>query len=100
MGAQSGAAAAEIVAAMTANEALDTSEPVDVTIGGLTGKQIDVRLDPGWTESCPGDPPGSDLGDGRTRGILLDAPDGRVIVIFVGSMHSAEHEAFLAKAMP
>ena len=37
---------------MVANEALATSEPIDVTIGGLTGKQIDVRLDPGWTEAA------------------------------------------------
>ena len=95
-----GATAAEIVAAMVANDALATSEPVDVTIGGLTGKQIDVRLDPGWTESCPGDPPGFDLGDGRTRAILLDTPVNGVIVIFVGSLHSAGHEAFLAEAMP
>jgi hypothetical protein len=95
-----GATAAEIVAAMVANDALAISEPVDVTIGGLTGKQIDVRLDPAWTESCPGDPPGFDLGDGRTRGILLDSPDRGVIVIFVTSLHSAGHEAFLAEAMP
>ncbi len=95
-----GATAAEIVAAMAANDALATSEPLDVTIGGLAGKQIDVRLDPGWTESCPGDPPGFDLGDTRARGILLDAPDRGVIVIFVGSLHSADHEAFLADAMP
>lgn len=95
-----GATAAEIVAAIVANDALATSEPVDVTIGGLAGKQIDVRLDPGWTESCPGDPPGVDLGDGRTRGFLLDTPDRGVIVIFVGSLHSAGHEAFLAEVMP
>lgn len=95
-----GATAAEIVAAMVANDALATSEPVDVTIGGLTGKQVDVRLDPGWTESCPGDPPGFDPGDGRTRAILLDTPDRGVIVIFLGSLHSAGHEAFLAEAMP
>jgi hypothetical protein len=95
-----GATAAEIVAAMVANDALATSEPVDVAIGGLTGKQIDVQLDPGWTDSCPGDPPGSDLGDMRTRGILLDTSDRGVIVIFLGSLHSAGHEAFLAGAMP
>ena len=94
-----GATAAEIVAAMAANEALATSEPIDVAVGGLTGKQIDVQLDPGWTESCPGDPPGLDLGDMRTRAILLDTPDRGVIVIFVGSLHSAGHEAFLAEAM-
>jgi len=91
---------AEMVASMVANEALATSEPIDVTIGGLTGKQIDVRLDPAWTERCPGDPPTADLGDGRTRGILLDAPDRGVIVIVVGSLHSADHDAFLAEAMP
>ena len=96
----SGATTAEIVAAMVANEALATSEPIDVAMGGLTGKQIDVRLDPGWTETCPGDPPGVDLGDARTRAILLDTPDRRVLVIFVGSLHSAGHEAFLAEAMP
>ena len=94
-----GATAAEIVVAMAANEALATSEPIDVAVGGLTGKQIDVQLDPGWTESCPGDPPGLDLGDMRTRAILLDTPDRGVIVIFVGSLHSAGHEAFLAEAM-
>ena len=48
-----GATAAEMVAAMAANEALATSEPIDVSIGGLTGKQFDVQLDPGWTDSCP-----------------------------------------------
>ena len=95
-----GATAAEIVAAMVANEALATSNPVDVTIGGLTGKQVDVRLDPVWAESCPGDPPDLDLADQRTRGILLDTPDRGVIVIFVGSLHSAGHEAFLAEVMP
>ena len=93
-------ASAEMVASMVANEALATSEPIDVSIGGLTGKQIDVRLDPSWTESCPGDPPTLDLGDMRTRGILLDTPDRGVIVIFVASLHSAGHEAFLAEAMP
>lgn len=95
-----GATAAEIVTAVVANEALATSEPVDVTIGGLTGKQIDLQLDPGWTESCPGDPPGFDLADARTRAILLDTADRGVIAIFVTSLESAGHEAFLAEVMP
>ena len=42
-----------MVASLVANEALAMSEPVDVTIGGLTGKQFDVRLDPDWTENLP-----------------------------------------------
>ena len=95
-----GTTAAEIVAAVVANDAFATSEPVDVMIGGLTGKQIDVQLDPSWTKTCPGDPPTLDLGDMRTRGILLDHPDGGVLVIFLGSLHSDGHEAFLAEAMP
>jgi hypothetical protein len=95
-----GATAAEIVAAVVANKALATSEPVDVTIGGLTGRQIDVQLDPGWTGSCPGDPPTLDLKDTRARGTLLDTPDRGVLVIFMSSLHAASHDAFLAAAMP
>ena len=78
--------ATEMVAAMVANEALATSDPIDVTIGGLTGQQVDVRLDPGWTESCPGDPATLDLSDMRTRVPSLDRPEGGVIVIFLGSL--------------
>ena len=36
----------------------------------------------------------------RTRVILLDVPGRGVIVIFVGSLHSADFEAFLAEVMP
>jgi hypothetical protein len=92
--------AAERVAFLVASEALAVSEPVDVTIGGLTGKQVDVRIDPDWTETCPGDPPTSDLRDVRNRVTYLDTPDRGVIGIAVGSRHSAGHEAFLAEAMP
>lgn len=92
--------AAEIVDDMAANDALVTSGAVDVSIGGLTGKQVDVQLDPGWTETCPGDPPTLDLGDIRSRGVLLDTADRGVIVIFIESLHSADHEAYLAEVMP
>jgi len=92
--------AAEMAAALVANEALATSKPLDVTIGGLSGKQVDIRLDPDWTETCPGDAPTFDLGDQRVRTILLDTPDRGVMVIFISSSHSAGHEAFLAEVMP
>ena len=95
-----GTTAAEIAAAVTANEFLATTGLIDVEIGGLTGKQLDVQVDPDWTGTCPGDPPGVDLKAGRSRGVLLDAPGRGVIVIFVGSLSSAGHEAFLAEAMP
>jgi hypothetical protein len=91
--------AAEMVAAASANEAIAVSDVVDVTMGSLSGKRFDVRADPDWKGPCPGDPPGLDLQDPRSRVFLLDRP-GRVIVIFVGSLHAAGHEAFLAQAMP
>jgi hypothetical protein len=91
--------AAERVAFLAASDAFAVSEPVDITIGGLTGKQVDVRVDPDWKETCPGDPPGLDHRDARARAYLLDGPSG-AFVIFVGSSHAADHEAFLAKATP
>jgi hypothetical protein len=92
--------AAERGAFLVASDAFVVSEPVDVTIGGLTGKQLDVRLDPDRpTATCPGDPATVDLGDQRTRVTYLDTPSG-IIAIAVGSKHSADHDAFLAQAMP
>ncbi|MFL5682998.1 MAG: hypothetical protein ACJ77O_07645 [Chloroflexota bacterium] len=90
--------AAEMTAAAAANKALSVSGVLDVAIGGLTGKRFDVRADPNWTGTCPGDPPGLDLKDGRSRVFLLDTAGGRVIAIFVGSLHAADHEAFVAPA--
>ena len=96
-----GETAAEMVAAILAGESLTTTGLLDVEIGGLTGKQFDVRLNPEWTSTCPPGPNDpEDPGDGRSRGILLDAPDRGVLVIFVGSMTSADFEPFLAEAMP
>ena len=98
-----GATAADKVAAMAANEALVVSGVVDVTIGGLSGKQFDVRRNPDWTGTCTGDsglPDGVDPDDERTRGLLLDVPGRGVLVIFIYSTSSAGHDAFLAEAMP
>jgi hypothetical protein len=98
-----GATAAEVIDAVVANEAFSTSEPVDVTIGGLSGPQVDVQLSPDWTGSCPlqeNDPPTRDYGDARNRLIMLDAPGRGPIGISIGSMYASEFEAFLADAMP
>ena len=92
--------AAERAAFLAASDAFVVSEPVDVTIGGLTGKQVDIRLDPDRpTATCPGDPATVDIGDQRTRATYLDTPSG-IVAIFVSSKHSADHDAFLADAMP
>lgn len=93
-----GSSAAEMVAAVAANDTISTTA-VDVTIGGLTGKQVDVQLAPGFA-GCPGESPTLDLEDGRVRGLLLDTPDRGVLVIFLSSLHAADHGAFLAAAMP
>jgi hypothetical protein len=98
-----GTTAAEQVAAVTANEVLAVTGLVDVTIGGLTGKQFDVRRNPDWTGTCPGDsglPAGVEPEGERTRVILLDTPGRGVLVIFMYSYSSAEHDAFIAEAMP
>jgi hypothetical protein len=96
--------AAERAAFLAASDAFVVSEPVDVTIGGLTGKQVDIRLDPDRpTATCPGDPSAVDLGDQRTRATYLDTPSGTpsgIIGIAVGSKYPADHDAFLADAMP
>ena len=95
-----GATAADILAKITANDALATTGVVDVEIGGLTGKQFDVRLSPDRTETCPGDPPGTSQSDTRTRSILLDVPGDGVLTVFIGTEHAADFEAHLAQAMP
>ena len=98
-----GTTASEVIDAIVANEAFSTTEPVDVTIGGLSGLQVDLRLSPDWTGSCvlsADDPPTRDYTDFRGRFIVLDTPDGRSIGIWIGSHYSADFEAFLADAMP
>jgi len=102
-GGAQGTTAAKMVDALVANEALATSEPVDVTIGGLSGRQIDVQLNPDWTSSCtldPDDPPTRDSKDVRAWIIALDAPDGSHVVISIDSLYSEAFAPFLDEAMP
>jgi hypothetical protein len=117
-----GMSASEIVTALTARNGLDITEPVDVTISGLAGRQVDVGLEPGWTGSCPADAEAGAAvpllntrvaqGENRRRIIILDTPScgdtviqtacaarGN-IVIEIYSDQAADFEAFLASAMP
>jgi hypothetical protein len=97
-----GSTAAELADSLVANEALVTSEPVDVTIGGLTGTRVDAHIDPDWTGSCrPFNPDATtDPKDHRGRFVFLDVPSGGKLGILVQSVDSADFEAFLAEAMP
>ena len=45
--------AAQFVEFLTTRQNLATTVPVRVTVGGFTGQQIDVSLEPGWTGCLP-----------------------------------------------
>jgi hypothetical protein len=100
-----GTTASEVVNTVTANPAFRfwASAPIDVTIGGLKGREVDLQLSPEWTGTCrtkPDDPPMSAYLDARSRLIVLDKPVAGTIGIAISSSHSADHEAFLADATP
>ncbi len=52
-----GPAASDIVGALSTRPGLSTSGPVAVTIGGLSGQQIDVSIATDWTGNCSGGGP-------------------------------------------
>ena len=52
-----GPAASDIVGALATRPGLSTSGPVSVTIGGLSGQQIDVSIASDWTGTCSGGGP-------------------------------------------
>lgn len=94
----------EITRALTASKNLITTAPVPVTIAGLTGRRLDVRLSPSWTGTCPldpEDPRDKDFRDIRLRLWILDFPGGTdVVPIAVQSLHAAEFDAFVTDATP
>jgi len=94
----------DVVGALAASPNLVTTEPVQVKIGGLDGYQIDVRLDPGWTGTCPldpEDPPTKDFTDIRHRLFVLDRSGGNPFAsILVVSLQSSKFEAFAAEVAP
>jgi hypothetical protein len=61
-----GLTATDIVGALATRPGLITSGPLAVTVGGLSGQQIDLSVAPDWTRSCD---------DGTPSVPLLYAPD-------------------------
>ena len=102
VGETEGSTAAELVDSLVADEALVTSEPVDVMIGDLTGARVDAHIDPDWAGTCSdtGNPPTDDDQDRRGRFVFLDIPGGGKLLMIVDSVHAADFEEFLAEAMP
>ena len=78
---------------------LTMSEPIDVTLSGLSGKQIDVAIEPSWTGCIPGAPLGEALTPtDRVRFIVLDRPAGDSLMIRLRA--PTDFDAFVAEAMP
>lgn len=113
-----GRTADAIVTWLTTLPGLVTTTPAPITIGGLTGKMVDLSVAPTWTATCtyaysPGLPlvstfAGPDAnagpdwniqGEGRTRIIALDLGDGRALVIDIEGQNQADFEALLPGAM-
>jgi hypothetical protein len=113
-----GRTADAIVTWLTTLPGLVTSTPAPITIGGLSGKMVDLSVSPTWTATCPyAYSPGLRLvstlsgpeatggidwnvqGEGRTRIIALDLGDGRALVIDIEAQNKADYDALLPDAM-
>jgi hypothetical protein len=113
-----GRSADAIVSWLTTLPGLVTSAPAPITIGGLSGKMVDLAVKPTWTTTCSyADPPGRALvstfsdplkpdgldwniqANGLTRIIALDLGDGRALVIDIEGQTKADYDALLPDAM-
>jgi hypothetical protein len=91
-------------AALVANAfaALDPERPTPsaITIGGLSGKQVDLTVFPEFPLPCPAaSPPPLAADGGHYRLIVLDTPSVPVAVV-VKARDAADFDAFAASAMP
>jgi hypothetical protein len=90
---------------------LVTTEPTPITIGGHSGRALDIWLNGSWTGICnPNDPdktpivtylnPGLGVrGDEMTRLVLLDLGEGDAIAIGTWARDQAAFDAFIPGAM-
>jgi hypothetical protein len=109
-----GATSADLVDWIRARPGLVVADPSPVTIGGLEGLRIDVRILEGWLASCPfadGLPtvplfvsptdPGFRwviAGSERLRLDLLDVPAGGTVVVDIDAFDGSLMDAFLPDA--
>ena len=90
-----GGSSKDLVTWIRALPGLVVSDPVLVTIGGLTGVSLDLRIEDGWKASCPfanglatvplfvgakGEYRWVIAGNEQLRLSVLDVPDGAVVV--------------------
>jgi hypothetical protein len=91
--------AAGFIEFMSTRKNLATTGPAPVTIGGLTGQQIDASIKPGWTGCLPGAPLGESLTEqDRVRYIVLDTPNDGALMIRLRT--PTDFASFAAAAMP
>jgi len=110
-----GTLSSELSAWIRGLRGLNVSTPRMVSIGGLRGVELDVRIAQGWAFSCPfanGLPTvplfvgqGGDLrwvvaGSERLRLSLLDVPGGGTVVVDVDAFDGFQFEALLDAARP
>jgi hypothetical protein len=109
-----GASAADLVDWIRARPGLIVGDPSPVTIGGLAGLRIDVRILEGWLASCsfaeglptvplfvsPTDPLFRWViaGSERLRLDLLDVPAGGTVVVDIDAFDGSLMDAFLPDA--
>jgi|SRR3954454_7786835 hypothetical protein len=102
---------------LTTLPGLVTTTPRSVTVGGLSGRTIDVRLSPSWKRTCPYSEgkayvpmfTNGNLTDnfdwgltagGRMRLFLLNLPDGRTMLVDVEAPDASTFDALVPDAMP
>ena len=97
---QSKVDAAAFAGYIATRDDLVKTDPIPVTIGGLSGQQVDLGLTSDSTGCIPGAPSGEvpSAGD-RYRVIILDRPDGGSLMIRLAASPS-DFDAFMADAMP
>lgn len=110
-----GTLSSELSAWIRERPGLDVSPPRMVTVGGLRGVELDVRIRSGWAVSCPfanGVPTaplfvGSDgglrwvvAGSERLRLSLLDVPGGGTVVVDIDAFADDQWDPLLAAARP
>jgi hypothetical protein len=112
-----GTSAKALATWLTTVPGLVTTNPRSVTVGGLSGRTLDVSVSPSWKRTCPysegkpyvamftnGDAANPfDWGlaaGGHMRLFLLNLPDGRTMLIDVEGPDASAFDALVSAAMP
>lgn len=91
----------DFLAHLARYEGFTIGEPSQVTIGGVTGRQVDVTTNetdaPGFL-AVPEEPLNFDAGE-KLRFFVLDK-EGKTVILIVDAWHEAEFEAFVDETTP